>query len=232
MKPFLKWAGGKSWIVPKIQDLYNGERFVELFAGSAAVSLGLEAKNVLLNDVNCHLIDCHHFASLGLERSVVPINWAHDESVYYANRDRFNNARNSGMVVYLGALFYYMNRNGYNGLCRFNRKGECNVPFGRYKTVGYVDDFLEYASIMKQWELQSGDFRLVPLRQDDFVFADPPYDGDATAFTEYFGKFDWSDQVALAHHLAEHRGKVVLTNLATERICNLVIWDFHLNFTM
>lgn len=222
MKPFLKWAGGKSWIVPKINDLHSkNTRLVELFAGSAAVSLGIEAKNVLLNDVNRYVIDCHRWAALGLKRLDMPINWEYDEAVYYANRERFNNARFSGMVVYLGALFYYINRNGYNGLCRFNRRGECNVPFGRYKTVGYIDDFSEYASVMKYWEMQSADFREVQLRDDDFIFADPPYDGDATAFTGYFGKFDWGDQVALATMLSQHGGKVVLTNLATDRICNL-----------
>lgn len=224
MKPFLKWAGGKSWIVPKIQELYDGStRFVELFAGSAAVSLGLEAKDVLLNDSNSYLIKCHRFARTGMKRLEVPINWEYNEEIYYRNRDVFNVIKDTSMIIDTGALFYYINRNGYNGLCRFNRKGECNVPFGKYKTVGYIDDFSPYREIMQGWELQSYDYRSIDLKFDDFVFADPPYDGANTAFTGYFGKFDWDDQVRLAHMLKRHTGKVVATNLATDRICHLYL---------
>ena len=69
-----------------------------------------------------------------------------DETVYYANRFRFNELLSSGRsdTAEAAALFYYLNRTGYNGLCRFNQQGEFNVPFGRYKRLDYRKDFTDY----------------------------------------------------------------------------------------
>ena len=72
------------------------------------------------------------------------------------------------------ALFYYLNRTGYNGLCRFNSKGGFNVPFGRYAIINYQRDFAAYAPVLASWEFRHGDFAGIVLRADDFVYADPP----------------------------------------------------------
>jgi site-specific DNA-adenine methylase len=116
-------------------------------------------------------------------------------------------------------LFYYLNRTGFNGLCRFNNKGEFNVPFGRYKTITYSSDFLEYQDLLGRWEFSCGDFAELPLRDDDFIYADPPYD---RVFTKYSQQdFTWDDQERLAEWLANHAGQVVVSNQATDRIMAL-----------
>jgi DNA adenine methylase len=114
------------------------------------------------------------------------------------------------------ALFYFLNRTGYNGLCRFNSRGEFNVPFGRYKSIRYLTSFPAFCDAAAAWEFTTGDVAAVPLATADFVYADPPYDVEFTAYAR--GGFSWDDQVRTAELLAEHRGPVVLMNQATPRI--------------
>jgi DNA adenine methylase len=117
------------------------------------------------------------------------------------------------------ALFYYLNRTGFNGLCRFNRRGEFNVPFGRYRRINYKRDFGAYKEHFSSWRFTSGDFERVQVRPDDFVYADPPYD---VPFTQYAKEvFGWEEQKRTAEWLSRHPGPVVLSNQATEQIIGL-----------
>src|SRR5207248_4785232 len=103
---------------------------------------------------------------------------SNDEQTYYAHRDRFNALLRDGHAdtAEAAALFYYLNRTGYNGLCRFNRRGEFNVPFGRYKTIRYRADFDHYADVFSNFQFMDVDFEALALDEQDFVYADPPYD--------------------------------------------------------
>lgn len=222
MKPLLKWAGGKRWLVPHLYPLwqrYQDRRLVEPLCGGLAVALGLMPERALLNDVNQHLINFYVWVKRGL---VIDIQMENDERLYYSYRGKFNRLitqEGKEKSKEAAELFYYMNRTGYNGLCRFNRAGEFNVPFGRYKQINYVRDFSPYKQVFANWEFRSGDFSNLPLEPGDFVYADPPYDVE---FTQYSPKdFGWEDQVRLAEWLAQHRGPVVLSNQATKRIVKL-----------
>ncbi len=108
---------------------------------------------------------------------------------------------------------------GYNGLCRFNQSGEFNVPFGRYKRINYTHDFLSYQGVFKQWSFTVGDFANVALDPEDVIYADPPYDVQFTQYSK--GGFGCAEQERLAEWLAQHRGPVILSNQATERIVKL-----------
>ncbi len=221
LEPPLKWAGGKRWLIPILKRLWlphRHRRLVEPFCGGLAVTLGLMPQRALLNDINPHLINFFSWLKRGLQ---ITIPMENDSGLYYRHRSRFNELIRSGQGNSKEAaeLFYYLNRTGYNGLCRFNRKGEFNVPFGRYRVIRYRRDFSEYASVLAQWEFICGDFETVPLEADDFVYADPPYDVE---FRQYSAEsFGWEDQVRLARWLAQHPGPVVLSNQATERIVRL-----------
>jgi DNA adenine methylase len=112
-----------------------------------------------------------------------------------------------------------MNRTGFNGLCRFNTKDQFNVPFGRYKTINYLKDFSAYTSNFKNWVFSDLDFSQLSLIKNDFIYADPPYDVE---FTQYSANtFKWEDQVRLAEWLTLHKGPVVASNQATDRIVSL-----------
>jgi len=144
--PPLKWAGGKRWLVPYIEPLWqeHGQRrYVEPFCGGLAVALGLEPERALLNDLNPHLINFYQQLGRGLS---LKIEARYDAKLFYAHRERFNQLvkRGSAQNAEAAQLFYYLNRTCFNGLCRFNQRGEFNVPFGRYITVNYARDFHVY----------------------------------------------------------------------------------------
>jgi DNA adenine methylase len=217
-RPPLKWAGGKRWQVPHIRPLWQPHatrRLVEPFCGGLAVAIGLSPRRALLNDANPHLINFYLWLKRGLDVSVPMVN---QERLFYRHRRRFNSLLASGGADTPEAaeLFYYLNRTGYNGLCRFNSRGEFNVPFGRYKTIGYAVAFDAYPDAFEHWTFTAGDVEDVPLEASDFVYADPPYDVEFTHYSK--GGFTWDDQERTAVWLSRHRGPVVLVNQLTDRI--------------
>lgn len=220
-RPPLKWAGGKRWLLPHLKELWEphkDKRFVEPFCGGLAITLGLQPDNAWVNDVNSHLINFYRQIKKGLK---IRINLHNDEDSYYKNRDRFNELLKSGenKTPEAAELFYYLNRTGFNGLCRFNRQGLYNIPFGRTKTINYRRSFPEQQALFRGWKFTNKDFEDMELDSNDFVYADPPYD---VPFTHYStGGFSWDDQVRTATWLSKHKGPVVLSNEATDRILKL-----------
>lgn len=220
-KPPLKWAGGKRWLVPHLKPIWesnSNRRYVEPFCGGLAVVLGLQPERALLNDINPHLINFYRHVQDGLK---LRIEMRNDAQLFYQHRERFNElVRRGKALTREGAqLFYYLNRTCFNGLCRFNKGGDFNVPFGTYKTINYASDFHEYANVFKRWEFSNQDIETLEIEPEDFVYADPPYDVEFTTYSS--GGFSWDDQVRTARRLARHRGPVVISNQATPRIIEL-----------
>jgi DNA adenine methylase len=221
LKPPLKWAGGKRWLVSYIKPLWEANsqrRYVEPFCGGLAVVLGLQPKQALLNDVNPHLINFYRHVQNGL---AMRIQMRNDEKLFYRQRDRFNRLIRGGKAqsVEGAQLFYYLNRTCFNGLCRFNKSGDFNVPFGTYKSINYAADFADYGQILRGWEFSNEDVESLRLQGEDFVYADPPYDVEFTTYSA--GGFSWNDQVRTAKLLANHTGPVAISNQATPRIVEL-----------
>jgi len=221
IRPPLKWAGGKRWLLPYLKPLWEGhteKRFVEPFCGGLSVSLGLTPKKAWINDINPHVINFYDQIKKGL---TITLRFKNEEDTYYRNRDRFNTLIREGQEKSAEAaeLFYYLNRTGFNGLCRFNSQGFYNIPFGRNKKINYVKDFLEYRKYFKKWKFTSKDFNKMKLGDNDFVYADPPYDMTFNHYSK--GGFSWEDQVRTAKWLAKHTGPVILSNEATPRIVEL-----------
>jgi DNA adenine methylase len=221
IRPPLKWAGGKRWQVRHLRPLWGAHRrrrLVEPFCGGLAVTLSLMPKRALLNDVNPHIINFYRWVQRGLE---VNTKLSNDSATYYALRERFNALLAAGQAdtAEAAALFYFLNRTGYNGLCRFNQGGGFNVPFGRYAKIEYRSDFADYAAPFARFTFTNLDFEALPLRDSDFVYADPPYDVEFRQYSK--DGFSWDEQVRAAKWLARHRGPVVLSNQATDRILRL-----------
>jgi DNA adenine methylase len=219
----LKWAGGKSWALSRLLEIYQPHRhrrLVEPFVGGMNVALGLRPERALLSDVNPHLINFYAH----LDEKPFELKMENSEELFYAYRQCFNEliATNARYTRTAAELFYYLNRTCFNGLCRFStKKGEFNTPFGTYATINYRRDFSVYGRILRTWKIMQGDFLDTAwfTNDDDFVFLDPPYDG---TFTDYSaGGFSWDDQVALVKAFAAHSGPVVATNAATERVLDL-----------
>lgn len=223
LTPPLKWAGGKRWLAPQIRERFwlkhSRRRLVEPFVGGMAVALSLMPEKALLNDVNPHLINFYLYLKRGLQPKGV--KFENSRETYQANRDRFNELirENQATSVEAALLFYYLNRTGYNGLCRFNQQGFFNVPFGKYKTITYMADFGHYSYVLENWGFCLGDFSQLQIGPKDFVYVDPPYDVE---FTQYSSDdFTWKDQVRLAKWLAELDVPIVASNQATTRILDL-----------
>lgn len=222
LPPLLKWAGGKRWLLAHLRSIYNGARLVDPFAGGLALPLGLRPEQCLLSDVNPHLMNFYRWVQSGLEwEEGLGIAFTNDRAVYYDNRAKFNALiHNRAFWTKEGALlFYYLNRTCFNGLCRFNRNGYFNVPFGRYNSITYERSFLAYKAALAGWLLYHGDFASLPILPGDFIYADPPYDVEFTQFAPR--DFVWADQERLALWLAGHNGPVVASNQATPRILAL-----------
>ena len=224
-RAFLKWAGGKFKLVDAIvRHLPAGNRLVEPFVGAGSVFLNTDYDNYLLCDINRDLIEMYriiqrdpeHFIGLAGELFIDANN---DSDFYYETRQRFNAATDS-LDRALG--FLYLNRHGFNGLCRYNRKGAFNVPFGSYKKPYFPEKEIRGFSE----KAQKAEFVCIGYEQafdmltdGDVVYCDPPYAPLSTtaSFTTYVGAgFSLDDQAILARrsrHTAQERGiPVVISN--------------------
>lgn len=221
IRPPLKWAGGKRWLVRDLELLwkpFSQSRYVEPFCGGLAAALGLAPTRAVLNDINPHLINFYRQLKAGMKLHLPMRN---DETLYYQHREKFNRLIRSGNsdTPEAAELFYYLNRTCFNGLCRFNQSGEFNVPFGTYATINYVKDFHQYVATFERWNFTNLDVAKLDFESTDFIYADPPYDVEFTTYNT--GGFSWDDQLRTAELLAKHIGPVVISNQATARIVKL-----------
>ena len=147
MKPFLKWAGNKYQIVERIKEqLPPGKRLIEPFVGSGAVFVNTTYDAYLLADANGDLIQLYqHLQAEGDEFIAYAQQFfvakTNTKEQFYHFRTEFNRTDDTR---YKSALFVYMNKHCFNGLCRYNQKGEYNVPFGRYKKPYFPEKELRF----------------------------------------------------------------------------------------
>lgn len=230
MKPVLKWAGGKARLAERIAEVFGGRclgTYYEPFLGSGAVFLRLRAMGLVdravLSDVNVKLVEVHKALRDQVDEVLHELDrlprddW---RERYYDVRDAFNEGPHRGARH--AARFLWLNRTGYNGLYRENRKGRYNVPVGAYQGVRLPsrDHFRAVSELLRNVDLQSVPFEdvLAAAGDGDQVYCDPPYVPlDATArFTDYCSlPFGHDQQLALAAsgRRASRRGAhVVLSN--------------------
>lgn len=234
MQPFLKWAGGKRWLVQQglpVPTVY--QRLVEPFAGGAAVFFALQPKRAVLADVNPELINLYEVVrdQPGKLRKVLEwyqANHSHDQ--YYKTR-----SRQFTSPLLRAARVLYLNRTCWNGLYRVNRKGKFNVPIGTKSAVIMLnDDFVGAASLLQRADLRCQDFEVTisQVGEGDFLFVDPPYTvrHNLNGFLKYNEDiFNWEDQVRLANCLNEARlrgAAILVTNADHPSIHDLYVSSF------
>ncbi|WP_025821181.1 Dam family site-specific DNA-(adenine-N6)-methyltransferase [Shewanella marina] len=221
-RAFLKWAGGKYKLVDALsKHLPQGKRLVEPFVGAGSVFLNTDYERYLLCDINQDLINLYQIVQRQPEQYITAakklfVDEMNDKTQYYKIRDAFNQSKDP---FTRSVYFLYMNRHGFNGLCRYNKKGGFNVPFGSYKKPYFPEKELRAFSV----KAQRAEFKCIGYEQafeltlsGDVVYCDPPYAPLSTtaSFTTYVGAgFSLDDQALLARHsrhTAVERGIPVL----------------------
>ncbi|PJG84737.1 Dam family site-specific DNA-(adenine-N6)-methyltransferase [Conservatibacter flavescens] len=226
-RSFLKWAGGKYRLTEQIGKVLPKRKscLIEPFVGAGSVFLNSQFKRYILADVNPDLIHLFNIVKHDVESYIAqcrPIFFhpeANTAQYYYARRLEFNQSADP----YLRSLlFLYLNRFGFNGLCRYNAKNEFNVPFGAYKTHYFPENELRYFAEKAQSAVFiCQDFRKTfeLANQDSVIYCDPPYAPihQITNFTQYSSNnFNLSHQKELAdlakQTAEQHAIPVIISN--------------------
>lgn len=209
VKPFIKWAGGKSQLLNEIREKYPSkiEKYCEPFVGGGAVLLDVlencHPKEVLINDINSELVNTYCQVKTNAEALIERLSdmqtefWNADtecrKAIYTANRQKYNDLKVSDNDDSLekAALFIFLNKTCFNGLYRVNSKGLFNVPMGSYKKPPICDaENLRYISgLLANVEIRCGDYSQCAdfIDENTFVYIDPPYRPltETASFTSY-----------------------------------------------
>lgn len=237
MLPFLKWAGGKRWLAPRLVDsMPKFSRYFEPFVGGGSLFFALEPRSAVLGDVNPALMNCYR-AVRGRCSEVISVlkrlKWS--ETEYYNVRDRYAEEADP---VKRAAYFIYLNRTCWNGLYRENRHGRFNVPMreSSYRGAIFDEEHLRAAHrVLSRARLVCGDFEktVEGARKGAFVYFDPPYimsrenNGFIRYNAEIFGPADESRLAQVACSLARRGLHVVASNAAHSWIKELYDGPFY-----
>lgn len=237
MKPFLSWAGSKQSVMDAVMKVMpKGERLIDAFCGSGAVFMAAGFKSNIVGDVNYDLInvfDCVKKSPDALiELTKNLLDKYPDEKGYYSVRDDFNTCHNIPMPLLSAAQFIYLNKMGFNGLFRRNKKKLFNVPYGKRKNVYMPEDEIKALSdlmTVTDFYCQSYVKTISMAQSGDVVVCDPPYEPleDTAGFTAYSGdSWDFTDQEMLVSSLllAHSSGaSVVVMNSGAKNIRELYL---------
>lgn len=228
MNTVLKWAGSKSRIMAEInKHLPAGDRLVEPFAGSCAVMMNTDYPAYLVADVNPDLTNLYRQIKDNSQQFIILAFRAFAENrtqeSYYSIREAFNHHLGLPLLE-RAAYLLYLNRNGYRGMCRYNQKGNFNIPFGNYTEPYFpLEEIKAFAEKAKRATFICADFTetLNMLKAGDVVYCDPPYDD---TFGDYHsGGFGKDKQYELASVLSDvaTRHPVIASNSHTRLVKSL-----------
>ena len=244
LRPFVKWAGGKSQLLPQFLSLYPERglvgRYLEPFLGSGAVFFHvrslLKPSQALLWDTNAELIDTFLAVRDDVENLIELLRRyqeQHCEAAYYEVRTHCPTTRTER-----AARLIYLNKTGFNGLYRVNSRGIFNVPFGHRVNPTILNEATLRAASesLQKAKLHARDFRNLSsaAREGDFIYFDPPYQplSKTASFTSYtsgsFGEQDQRDLARLYADLDRRKCLLMLSNSDTPLIRQLYA-DFRLH---
>jgi DNA adenine methylase len=228
--PFLKWPGGKRWLVDTYPNIFPADYgiYIEPFLGAGSVYFHLKPARAILGDLNGDLVSVYR----GIKEDAAAVKELlekhhayHCKEYYYEMREFLPTS-----LATQAARIIYLNRTCFNGIYRVNRKGQFNVPIGeRREVVRDTDDFDAVAKLLMDAEIRQEDFEILVNLADsgDLVFLDPPYTvrHNKNGFIKYNEHlFSWDDQERLATaatHACERGAHVVVTNASHPTVRNL-----------
>ena len=221
VKPFVKWAGGKTSLIPQITkyfpfELRNGkiEKYIEPFVGGGAVLIDIlqkyDVKQAYAFDINKDLINCYNVIKYKVEdliqkldkkeKNFLPLGIDERQKYFYDIRTKYNSYfLNDELDVERASEFIFLNRTCFNGLYRVNKSGKFNVPFGKYKNPTICDsrNLRNLSILFKNTIFKYGDYKESEslIDENTFVYFDPPYRplSVTSGFTSYT-KEDFNDE--------------------------------------
>ncbi|WP_302272074.1 DNA adenine methylase [Brachyspira aalborgi] len=215
IKPFVKWAGGKNGLINSLISFIpkNFNSYFETFVGGGALFFYLKNLNILnskkiyLNDKNTELINAYKQIKINPNKLLEELEILknnHSKEYFYKirNLDRDFDFY-SLSEVFRAARFIYLNKTCFNGLCRYNAKGNFNTPMGSYKNPKIYDKDLIFSvhEVLKNVSITNKDFEVVSLKakKGDFVYFDPPYYplNKTSSFVSYTDNFSANEQIRL-----------------------------------
>jgi len=221
-RPFLKWAGGKSQLLPQLRPFIpkTFKAYHEVFLGGGALFFALGPRAARLTDVNTELIDCYRAVRDDVDGVIAALRkHRYEKEHFYKVRAL---APESLSPAARAARMIFLNKTAFNGLYRVNSSGRFNVPFGRHRNplICDVENLRACSVALAQAATEIADFSAVAdhAKRGDFVYFDPPYVpvSDTSYFTSYsVGGFTWDDQRRLAEVLrllSKRKVKVMLSN--------------------
>ncbi|MEW5827782.1 MAG: Dam family site-specific DNA-(adenine-N6)-methyltransferase [Chloroflexota bacterium] len=228
--PPLKCQGIKTKLVTWIKDhasLSANGKWIEPFMGSGVVGFNVRPNQAMFADINPHIINFYNAIKEGEITAAIARKFLEEEGAllrikgqdhYYEVRERFNKSGNP-----LDMLF--LNRACFNGVMRFNKKGEFNVPFGHKperfakayvtKIVNQIK-YVDQATSQYDWQFVCADFKEVMAQagKDDFIYCDPPYLG---RHTDYFNSWTETSEQKLYEMLNTTSAKFILSTWHSNR---------------
>lgn len=223
VKPILKWAGGKTQLLPILSQYFPQDnfRYIEPMIGGGALFFALSPERSVIADSNPELINLYQTMVSDVDSIIDQYeSWRFDEDQFYEVRAlRFEDLNS----VLAAARTLYLNRCCFNGLYRVNRSGAFNVPWGRYKHPHRInrENMSKAREALARADILLGDFREVLKARalaGDFVFLDPPYVpiSQYSDFKRYtatqFSDQDHVEMAALTRELVERGCHVLITN--------------------
>lgn len=212
--PIIKWAGGKRQLLPEIVKRMPTafKRFYEPFFGGGALFFSLSPEQAVLSDINSQLINAYQQIKISPYKIISTLeqiqnkhnslkNDIEQTKYYLTKRNEFNQCiLNNILTVKSASLFIFLNKAGYNGLYRVNKKGLFNVPSSHRKILKMFDaeNIFAASHALQKCTIKCGDFEDAcrDARSGDFIFLDPPYYDSFDTYQS--GGFSEADHIRLA----------------------------------
>ena len=240
VKPFIKWAGGKNQLLNELvkklpfENYNNITKYAEPFVGGGAVLFYIlnnyNIKEVYISDINSKLIVTYKMIKKNVDELIIKLEKIQEKylrldensrKIYYLEKRKEFNLSNLNDID-IATLFIFLNKTCFNGLYRVNKKGEFNVPMGKYKKPLICDreNLKQVSNKLKNVKIICGDYKksIKFIDSDTFVYFDPPYRpiNITSSFTAYTkDSFTDNEQIELAKYidkLTEKGAKIMLSN--------------------
>ncbi|MBV7391198.1 Dam family site-specific DNA-(adenine-N6)-methyltransferase [Enterococcus sp. ALS3] len=240
-KPFLRWAGGKTWLIKYLGTILKKKKFnnyFEPFLGGGALFLSINPKkDIFLSDLNEDLINAYKAVQRDPKKIVTELkSYKNDESFYYEMR-----SKDIQDPILRAAKFIYLNKTSFNGIYRVNNEGKYNVPFGFRSNYPIEEDNIFMVSERLQYaNIRYGDFyeNADAIKEGDLIILDPPYtvSHNENGFIKYNQKlFSLEDQYRLSDfidHIKDSGAYYILTNAAHEKIIEIFQKDEDIRYDL